>query len=799
MLRDLRYALRVLRRDLGFAAAVILVLGLGMGANITVFSVVNTMLLRPLPFPQAHQLVRIMERNPKAGESGRTYSADATEDFQHLNRSFQSVSGYFAFTGPDNFRIFGHGQPIAATGIMVAQGFFATLGVKPAFGRLFNSSEYIRNGPQAALLSNSFWRRQFAGDPSVVGRTLGNSSTIIIGVLPASFDFGSIFSPGTRTDLFVPYIMDNFRTDGNDLALFGRLKPNVSLAAAQAEADQIFPQLYFEHQRPQAGKPYNAQLTLLGDYVTGKMRRSLTVLWCAVGLLLLLVCVNIANLLLVRAVARRREFAVRRALGASAGRILSQRLAESALLALGGALVGWALAAAVLSFLAHQSSLALPLLNGIGLNWTVGAWTLLLTGVITVGFALMPGWRNRERGLQAALKAGGAHGGSASQSRLGAALVTLEVALACMLLVGAGLLLRSYLRVLDVDLGFDAGRAAAISLVFSAPNLSSRTSQWRLAIDRALEIPGIESAGITDNLPMSRNRSWSIARRSEAASALNFRGAYVFIVSPGYIPASGMHLIEGRDLRWDDIANGRHVMIINQSAARALFPGVDPVGRIAVAGPADCEIVGVIADVRESGAEEASGLQMYLPPVRPFGPEGDYLVVRSKLSAGALATSVMAAMRQINPGQPATELQSLAALVDHSTSPRRFFAFLVAILGGLGLLLAAVGIYGVIAYSTTRETQSIGVRMALGATPSRVRREVTWKTLRLVWVGIAIGIVLSMALAQWVTALLFHTSPLDPFTFAGVLLLLNVAAMMAAYLPARRASHIAPSLALRAE
>src|SRR6516162_1348299 len=318
-MNDVKYAFRQLLKNPGFTAVAVLTLSLGIGANIAVFSVVNTLLQRPLPFHEADRLVRIVEKNPTSGESSKTYTADATQDFQQQNHSFQSVSGYFAFTPPDNFKLVGNGQPVPFTGLLVAEGFFQTLGVEPSLGRLFRSEEFVQHAQPVVLLTNPFWKRQFASDRGIVGRTirLNNASVTVIGVLPDTFDFGAVFSPGAKVDLFAPYIMDDFRDDGNDLALFGRLRPGLTIAQAQSEADQLFPQLYFEHKHPEYGKPYTGQLTGLKEYVSGRLRRSLIVLWCAVGLILLIVCVNLSNLLLARTVARSREFAVRRALGAS--------------------------------------------------------------------------------------------------------------------------------------------------------------------------------------------------------------------------------------------------------------------------------------------------------------------------------------------------------------------------------------------------------------------------------------------------------------------------------------------------
>jgi predicted permease len=800
--QDLRFTFRTLRRERSFTIVAILILAMGIGANVAVFSVVNTILLRPLPFPGARQLVRIVERNAKSGESSKTYTADATQDFQQQNRSFQSISGYFAFTGPDNFKLIGSGgQPTAATGILVAEGFFQTLGINPSAGRLFRSEEFVHNAPPVALLSYPFWKRQFGGDRSIVGRTinLNHTAATVVGVLPDTFDFGAVFSPGAMVDLFTPYIMDDFRDDGNDLALIGRLKSAVTLAQAQREADQLFPQLYFEHHHPEYGKGYTGQITELKEYVSGKLRRSLVVLWCAVGLILLIVCVNLSNLQLARAAARSNEFALRGALGAGRGRLVRQLLTESLVLSGAGAILGSGLGSAAISWIAHQGSIALPLLSMVRVDGAVLAWTLLIAVGAAVLFGLAPGLRISGGNLQETLKDGG-RGLSASRKndRMRSALVITEVALACVLLVAAGLLLRSFLRVLDVDLGFEPSRAAAISVVYDdGRNAATRTAIWQEVLRRASLIPGVEAAGISDNLPMSRNRSWGIKAKGGNYDGGKFQGVFVYIVSPSYLKSMGIRLIEGRDISWADLSDNQNVVIVNETVARRLWPGQDPIGRIALAAGTEVRVIGVVADVRETSAEDAAGWQMYLPATKKFGPEGCYLVVRSKLPPGMLATSVRTTLRQINPEQPPTEFKPIQNLVDHATSPRRFFFLLVSIFAGLGLTLAALGIYGVISYSVTRETQQIGIRMALGATQEHVLFGVIRKTLGLAFIGIGSGAAVSLLVARLIESLLFGTAPTDPQTFAAMVTLLGTVALLAGYLPARRASRIDPAIALR--
>ena len=491
---------------------------------------------------------------------------------------------------------------------------------------------------------------------------------------------------------------------------------------------------------------------------------------------------------------------MRSALGARLGRIVRQLLTESLVLAGVGAALGLGLAWSILAYLAHQGSLALPLLSMVRIDGAALAWTLLIAVGTAVLFGPAPALRMSAGNLQEALKDSG-HGTSEGRKhdRLRSTLVITEIALACVLLVGAGLLLRSFLRVLDVDLGFEPSRAAAVSVNYDdGGNVARQAAIWQEVVQRASMIPGVEAAGISDNLPMSRNRSWGIAAKGEQKPKDgDFIGVFVYIVSPGYLKAMGMRLLQGRDISWDDLVNNRNVVVLNETVARKLWPGQNPIGRMAIAGGAVSEVIGVIADVRESSAEDSAGAQMYLPATKQFGPEGSYLVVRSRLPPAALAMSVMQILRDINSGQSASEFKPIQALVDHATSPRRFFVLLVGVFAGLGLLLASLGIYGVISYSVTRQTHEIGIRIALGATEGRVLLDVIGKTLQLALIGIAVGIGASLAATRLIASLLFQTAPTDPLTFAGMLVLLGAVALLAGYLPARRASKIDPLVALR--
>jgi len=800
LLQDLRYTFRTLGRDRAFTVIAVLILALGIGANIAVFSVVNTILLRPLPFRDPQQLVRILSKDTAGGESGMTYSSDATEEFQRRNRSFQRVSGYFAFSGPDNLKLVGQGQPRPVTGLMVGADFFPTLGVEPSLGRLFTAEECVHNGRPVALLSHAFWERQFARNPAIVGQAvdLNGSPVTVIGVLPATFDFGPVFSPGAKIDLYTPAILDDMRDWGNIMALVGRLKPGVTLAQAQAEADLLFPHLDFNAKHPEWGGDYTGLVLGLKDYVSGKLRKSLIVLWCAVGLILLIVCVNLSNLLLARAAARGKEFAIRSALGAGRGKLIRQLLTESLVLSAVGAALGLGFAFGTTAYLAHQGSIALPLLSSVRVDGAALAWTVLIAVAAAVFFGLAPGLKVSAGNLQEALKdAGPGMSVGRKHDRLRSALVVSEVALACMLLVGAGLLLRSFLRILDVDLGFQPSRAAAISVEYDDGNdAAKRGAIWQDIIRRVEAIPGVETAGISDYIPMSTNRAWGISAKGKQYRKGELEGAFVYNVSPGYLRAMGIHLVKGRDISWDDGPKSQKVVIINETAARRLWPGEDPVGQMAQVNGTDTQVIGVVADVHESSVEGNAGWQMYVPATQ-WGPAGAQLVVRTKLPPETLASSVMSTLRSINPGQPATEFKPVQQVVDHVVSPRRFFVLLVGIFAALGLMLASLGIYGVISYSVTRRTQEIGIRMALGATPPQVQLGVIARTLRLAFVGIALGLVASLAASRGITSLLFGTEPTDPATFAAMILLLSAVAFVAGYVPARRASRIDPITALR--
>jgi predicted permease len=808
--QDFRYAFRTLRRDPSFTVIALVILALAIGANVAVFSVVNTLLLRPLPFPDSHQLVWIAPPPNTCGFSCSTYSADGYEGLRDQSRVYEGVSGYMAFTTADNMSLTGRGEPEPATSIEVIGNFFQVLGVQPAMGRLFTSEDSAGNPHPVAVLSNAYWRRQFASDPEIVGKAIELNGTpiTVMGVLPDSFDFGAVFSPGAKVDLFTPLNLNQERNWGNIVTLLGRMKPGVTVAQALDDANRVAPNLYFNVKYPATLGRYKGDLipVPLKAYVTGKLRHSLIALWCAVGVILLIAGVNLSNLLLARSMARAREFAVRGAVGASRGRIVRQLLMESLVLSGAGALLGLALALLLTTWLAHQGSVALPLLSHLRIDGEALGWTVLTALFTATIFGLLPGLRIAAGNLQQMLKDSGPSVGlGRSHERVRATLVVFEVALACVLLVSAGLLLRSFVKVLDVDLGFQPEHAASISVDYddTAPTNEARANRrgeiFQQIIARVAALPGVEVAGISDYLPLGPNREWdSPVPQGKIFAPGELPGPLVYVVTPGFIHALGIRM-HGRDFTWSDGPHSERVVLINASAARVYWPGEDAIGKILMRAHEDDEkdrVIGVVDDVHEETVEQGTGAQIYYP-VTQQSPSGAQLVVRTSLPPATLAASVLRALRELNPKQPAAEFRPIQTVVDRAVSPRRFFMILVVAFASLGLLLASLGIYGVISYSVTCQTREIGIRMALGASEGRVQAGVISRTLRMAGAGIVLGTLASLAVARSIDSLLYGTGATDPTAYVSMVLLLGTVAFVAGYIPARRASRVNPSIALR--
>jgi predicted permease len=797
LLRDLGYGIRGMRRNAGSTVFAILIIGLGIGGASTVFSVVNALLLRPLPFRDPGQLVFI--------SNGENYSTQAEQysDLRNQNRSFSDLAGWSAFYRAGDNELTGNGEPERLTSVPVTQNLFPLLGVELALGRSFTREECQGkySAPPAMLLSYSFWHRRLASDPNVVGKklTLNDQPVTVVGVLPASFDFASIFAPGTPIDVFIPWpLTDAKKPQGNTMSIVGRLKPGATIAGAQAEFNVLAKQLDSQH--PERN-PIHPSLVPLEEHVSGQVRPALVVLMCAVGVVMLIVCANLSHLQMARMGTRQKEMAIRAALGAGRFRLLRQVLTESVTLSCCGAALGLLLAVVGTRELAHLNTFNLPLLESVRVDRTTLVFTLLATGATGVLFGLAPALQVLACKLREGLQDGGrGWSGSRRHGWFRDGLAVSQFALACLLLVGAALLVQSFLRALDVNLGFQPERAAALRIdpSFQVSSAAQQNSFIDDVLHRARSAPGITAAGITDVLPLGGDRSWQVSGKGQVYEKDQYPEAFIRVVSDGYFEALQIPLKSGRELTESDRASSEPVVVVNETLARTLWPGQDPIGQV-MTQDGGRRVVGVVGDVHHGGPERSGGSEMYLP----MRQTGDYpamqLVVRTVLPPDSLAASIRAVLRPIDPNLPVKDFQTLQELVDKGMSPRRFLVILLSGFAAFALLLASLGIYALISYSVSERTKEIGMRMALGASSGVVQRDVLAKTLRLALAGVALGTVGSFALSKWIESLLFGTTTTNPAVFSGVVLLLCAVALMAAYAPARRASRIDPMEALRTE
>ena len=799
LLQDLRYTLRTLRRDAAFAWIAILILAVGIGSNTAISSVLNTVLIRSLPFRDAARLVWIANTG-KEGLSGATSRVSNFNDLRAMNHSFEDLGSFFAFFGEADDTLTQNGGAERLGSVGVSQNFFKVLGIQPKLGRLFNEDEAKWHGTPAVLLGEALWERCFHSDPNIVGQqiTLNNGPVTVAGVMPREFDFASVFSPSSRIDIYRPFALTQ-ETDrwGNTLSIVGRLKPGVTVTAAQAEFDVLSSQISRQHPERYT---WGTKLTPLADQVTGRLRVALIVLGFAVGAVMLIACANLSNLLLARATGRRKEIAVRAALGATRGRLIRQMLTESIGLSMSGAILGLALAYLATRAFVALPNLSIPLMHFVTLDGTAllfAAGVAILTGLI---FGLVPALQQSRGDLNESLK-DASRGSSEGRGILRGALVIAEVAMACVLLVGAGLLIRSFLHVLDVDMGFKAEHAATLRV---DPRPRYKTADEILnyfteVLRRSSEIPGVDSVGLTDALPLGKNRTWCIPAKGQTYTKDNYPCKFVRIVSEGYFHAMRVPLRAGREFTERDRAGAPQVAIVNETMARNMWPGQDVVGQQLLGQKDPIEVVGVVGDVRHLTLEKDAGMELYFP----IRQNGDFssvdLIVRAKGDPSALAGAVRAALLPVNPDIPANEFRPLERLVDRSVSPRKFVVWLLGGFAAIALILASLVIYGVISYTVSQRTQEIGILMALGASAGHVRWGVLRLAMALSMTGIALGAAGSWAVARAMGSLLYGVSSNDPATFGVMAATLTVVAMAAAYFPARRASRVDPMTALRTQ
>ncbi len=809
-MQDLRYALRALRRNSRFAIFATLIVGVGIGGCVSMFCVVKALLLR-LPLPDSGHLVWVWNRGGRDLAPFRMMPVGHFLGLRDQTQTLSGLAGYFGGYRAGNISLAGTGEPLRLTGVPVTQNFFSVLGVRPALGRTFNTEECrTRWGAQdAVILSHSLWMNRFASDPSIVGRhfTLtdtefeawhpGGTTVTVVGVLPASFDFASIFDPGNRVDLFLPLpLTEEVTQQGNTMITIGRLKRGSTLAQAQSEFNVLAVQI----RRKDPGRNFQPTIETLQNHVSGRLRPALVILACSVGMVMMIVCANLSNLLLARNANRRKEMAVRIALGAGRGRLIRQMLTESITLACCGSAVGLILAFAGTRLLSRTHAFNLPLLDSVHVDLSALAFTLivsLLTGVI---FGVVPALQAPSVAVHDALKA--ANRGLTNNKRsswIQNALVISEVALSCVLLIGAGLVTQSFIRVVDVDLGFQPEHTVAIRIDprTTHSTRAQRDAYFDEAIRRVSSIPGISAVGLTDVLPLNGDRTWGVGAEGQTYSKENpLPFSFVRVVSEGYLPAIGVPLRAGRYFTNRDVGSAEPVVLVNETLARILWPGRDPIGQM-MAFPGGRRVVGIVGDVRHRALEDVSGPEIYLPIHQTEDYSSVFMVVRTSLPAAACASGIRATLRTLEPTISANEFRTLQQLVDRAASPRRFWMLLLAGFAVFSMILAALGIFAVISFSVSQRTAELGIRMALGASAREIKAQIMVQAMIPAGLGILIGVAAALALGQSLRALLFDVKPTDAATFLGMTLFLTAVASLAAYFPALRASRIDPIDSLR--
>ncbi len=803
LLQDVRYAFRRLRRSPGFAAVAILTLALGIGANSAIFSVVNAVLLRSLPYADAERLV-LVTHVTNTGDRAPVSPANF-RDVRAEIRSLEELS----FWTYSSSTLTGAGDPVRLEGAGVGAHFFEVLKAAPLLGRTFRPDENEPGRSRVAVLGHGVWRQRFGSDPRIVGRTLtlDGEPYEVVGVMPEGFGF-----PSGR-ELWVPQEYDaDFVGDASRGSWFispiGRLKPGAPHEQVARDVGALAARL--KRQYPESNAEVGMTSVSLYEQMVGGVRVSLLVLLGAVGLVMLIACANVANLLLARAAAREGEVAVRVALGAGRGRLIRQLLAESVVLALLGGLAGLVLAVWGTGALVALEPQGIPRLGEVRVDATVAAFTLgvsLLAGVL---FGLAPAVQVTRSGLFGSLREGGrgALTGRGS-ARLRNTLVVAEMALAVMLLAGAGLLIRSFVRLQSVDPGFRT--EGALSFTLSLPDAAYRGEPQRAAFyerlqERLAALPGVREAAAVSELPMGGSARFLTFAVEGADPVQPGRepASQILRATPGYFRAMGIPVERGRAIAPQDRAGAPRVMVMNREAARRFFPGRDPVGRrILLALGADTatvswEVVGVVGDVRQFGMNEDAQPAMYFPQAQ--APEGSMgVVLRTAVAPLSVAGAVRREVQELDPDLPVNDLQPLEQLTAESVSQPRFYMLLLTIFAGVALALAAIGIFGVISYGVAQRTREIGVRVALGADPASVLRIVVGGALGLAGLGVGIGLLGALAGTRVLAGLLFGVTATDPATYAGVAALLLGVAALASWLPARAATRVDPAIALRAE
>lgn len=805
LVQDVRYAARMLRKNPGFAAVALGTLALGIGSCTTMFNLVQAVLLRPLPFAHPERLVWI-ENTASGGLSSRTSNVHTFLEWRRQSQSFEKLGAYFAFFDYERYTLSGIGEPRRLRGVGISQSFLDVLGVRPMLGRNFVDQECVWNGRKAVILSYAFWREHFASDRTVVGHSLilNGEATEIVGVLPSWFDFASVFSPGGRVELFLPFPLSNETAGwGNTIFGIGLLKPSASVAQARAELDVIDGRLRAARQ---LGVSSGARLTALEDKIRGGFRTAFEMLFGAVFCVLLIACVNLSNLLLARLNARSEEFAVRLALGAGCWRLIRQTMAESLLLALGGCALAVPIAFAGTAALARVQAFSIPLLQTSTFDRASCEFMIVVTCLVGILCGLIPAWHLLFGATGRSLPMGTRLGtpGRAG-ARVRQCLVIAEISLACLLLVGAGLFIRSFTAVLNVNVGFQPKSVVAwrVDSTRQFDSTAAAARYFEALLARVAAVPGVESVGFTDTLPLGRNREFVVGAKGESYLPGQHPTAFPRIVDQNYLHTMAIPLRDGRYFDTRDTFNSEKVVIINETLARNLWPEQNAVGRAFYAnwGVGDCRVVGVVGDVRHRGLEEKPGGEFYLDfhQVADWGGGAVELVVRTPRPIESLVPGVRAAMKEFDPTLPSGEFVSLDEIVDQAVAPRRLITELLGSFSAFALLLASIGLYGVVSYSVGQRTREIGIRLAIGAQRGDVFRLVAAEGMTLAVIGLVLGLIGALLTTGMLKSLLFGVSSMDPFTFPIAAVILLGVTLLACLIPARLANKVDPMVALRYE
>jgi predicted permease len=800
--QDLHYAVRALRRSPGFTLTALITLALGIGANTAIFSVVRAVLLEPLPFAAVDRTVRVWHVNPSTGMNRGAVSEPNFKDWRAESRLTEAMGGFFFADGLTGMDLTGQGDPQRLAGALVTDGFFETLGTPAFLGRTLLPEENVPGNDRVTVLSYGLWANRFGANPAIVGQriTLNGQPFVVAGVMPASFTY-----PADRAiDLWIPLSFFGPDDIGRErhkgfLAVIARTRPGVTSSQLHTELTGIASRLAREY--PANPGWTDVAVAPIRDSIIGEVKTPLLVLMAAVGMLLLITCVNVASLLLARATGRQRELAMRAALGAGRGRIARQLLTESMTLALAGGGLGVMLGVVAVRGLAAAGGAELPRADTVQVDGAVLGFTLAISLISGVLFGLVPVLRASAGNLQGALRAGSRGSAGNAGQRLRSGLVIAEVALAVILVIGAGLATKSFGRLLAVNPGFSPGNALVVRIRVG-DGYATREAQegyYQTVVDRVRALPGVQAAGVTRDLPLRGNGELvrpGIPGRGLAPEQIP--AAQLHQVSTDYFKAMGIPLRAGRSFELTDRQGAPTVFVVNEELARRFWPGENAVGKTLAFGTSELQVVGVVGDVRQRGLAEAVEPTIYIHVMQNFR-SGMSIVARTAGDPLGYANAVRQAIWSVDKGQTITEVTTLDAVVGRAVSRPRLVAWLLALFGAIGLSLGGLGIYGVLAYAVNQRRQEIGVRVALGASPRSVLSLIVGRGMLLAGAGVVIGVAGAWVLTRSMQTVLYDIRPSDPLTFVQVVLVLLGASLLASWLPARRALKIDPVTALRAD